>query len=68
MHLKIDKLHFDGDKMSVDFEYDDDFRKEVSKICGVNYISKKDLQYFVILAMKHSLSKEDILELRNQVD
>lgn len=68
MHLKIDKLHFEGDKMSVDFEYDDDFRKEVSKACGVNYISKKDLQHFVILAMKHSLSKEDILKLRNQVD
>jgi hypothetical protein len=68
MHLEIDHLHFDGDKMSIDFEYDDDFQKKVAKVCGLNHISKKDLQSFIVLVMQHAISKEDILKLRNQID
>jgi hypothetical protein len=68
MHLEIDNLHFEGERMAVDFEYDEDFRRSVAKICGVNYISKKDLQEFVVHAMKHVLSQEDINGLRKELE
>lgn len=67
MHLEIDSLYFDGDKISVNFEYDQDFQKQVAKVCGVNRISKKNLQIFIISAIKKAISSEDILELRNQM-
>jgi hypothetical protein len=68
MHLEIDNLYFEGERMGVDFEYDEEFRRNVAKICGVNYISKKELQIFVVHAMKHVLSQEDISNLRKEIE
>lgn len=68
MHLEIDNLYFEGERMGVDFEYDEEFRRSVAKLCGVNYISKKELQTFVVHAMKHVLSQEDISNLRKEVE
>lgn len=68
MHLEIDSLYFDGEKMGVNFEYDEDFRRSVAKVCGVNYISKKDLQDYVVCVMTHVLSQEDISNLRKELE
>ena len=68
MHLEIDNLQFEGEKMAVDFEYDEEFRRNVARVCGVNYISKRELQAFVIHAMKHVLSQEDISNLRREIE
>ena len=68
MHLKIDSLHFDGSNMGVDFEFDEDFRRQVAKICNVSYINKRDLQAYVVKAMKNVLSQEDIFCLKKQLE
>jgi len=68
MHLKIDSLIFEGNQVGIDFEYDEDFRQSVAKACGVSYISKKDLQKYIVYAMRNALNQEQLLELRNQID
>jgi hypothetical protein len=68
MHLKIDSLHFDGNNMGVDFEFDEDFRRQVAKACNVNHITKKDLQNYVVYTMKNVLSQEDISLLRQNLE
>ena len=68
MHIEIDKLYFNGDKMGVDFEYDEDFCHKVADICGVETLTKKELQSFVIGAMRNVITSEDIEELKKQVE
>ena len=68
MHLEIDNLIFEGNQVGIDFEYDEDFRKSVAKICGVNYISKKDLQKYIVCTMQSVIDFNKLLELRDQVD
>ena len=68
MHLEIDKLYFDGDRVGIDFEYDEDFKAKIAKICNTNYISKKDLQTFIISKLKDVISSEELLELRKQLE
>mgnify|MGYP003330255186 CR=1 FL=1 len=68
MHLEIDDLYFDGNRMGVDFEYDEDFRRTVAQICGSRYISKKNLQLFVLAAMTHVISSEDVSLLRKEME
>ena len=54
--------------MGVDFEYDEDFRRTVAQICGSRYISKKNLQLFVLAAMTHVISSEDVSLLRKEME
>lgn len=68
MHLEIDNLVFDGNQVGIDFEYDEDFRKSVAKICGVPYISKKDLQKYIVYTMQSVIDFNKLMELRDQID
>mgnify|MGYP000538042338 FL=1 len=68
MHLEIGNLHFEGEKMAIDFEFDNDFRSKVARVRGTNYISKKDLQDYVVGAMKQVLTQEDISNLRKELE
>lgn len=68
MHLEIDNLIFNGNQVGVDFEYDEDFRQSVAKACGLSYISKRDLQKYIVYAMRNVLNQDQLLELRNQID
>ena len=47
MHLEIDKLYFRGDRVGIDFEYDEDFQNKVADLCGVPQLSKRQLQIFI---------------------
>jgi hypothetical protein len=68
MHLKIDNLTFDGSQVGVDFEYDEDFRRSVARVCGVSYISQKDLQKYIVYTMQNVLDVNELLELRDEMD
>jgi hypothetical protein len=68
MHLEIDKLYFVGDRLGMDFEYDEEFRKYVARVCGTRYMSKKDLQFFIIEALTNVISSEQISELKDCID
>jgi hypothetical protein len=68
MHLEIDKLYFNGGRVGMDFEYDEDFQNKVAKICGTPRLSKKQLQIFIVSVLENTISREDILELKEYVD
>jgi len=68
MHLKIDNLVFSDNQVGVDFEYDEDFRRSVARVCGVSYISQKDLQKYIVSAMQNVLNGDELLKLRNEID
>lgn len=68
MHLKIDNLHLNGNQIGIDFEYDEDFRQTVAQACGVSYISKKDLQKYVLCIMRNVIDPKELLKLRNEID
>jgi hypothetical protein len=67
MHLKIDNLYLKGNSIGIDFEYDEDFRYSVARACGVSYISKRDLQLYVICVMKDVLDTKELLKLGDEV-
>jgi uncharacterized protein (DUF2267 family) len=68
MHLEIDKIYFNGNRVGVDFEYDEDFLKEVSNVCGSNRLSKKELQLYIMSVLTDTISQEYITELRQYLD
>ena len=68
MHLEIDKLYFIGDRVGMDFEYDEDFRRQVARVCGTQYMSKKDLQLFIVDALTNVISSEQISELKDCIE
>jgi hypothetical protein len=68
MHLEIDKLYFRGDRVGIDFEYDDDFQNKVADLCGVPQLSKRQLQIFIVKILENAISQENILELKQYVD
>ena len=68
MHLEIDKLYFSGNKVGIDFEYDDDFQNKVADLCGVTHLSKRQLQIFIVKILENTISQEHILELKQYAD
>ena len=68
MHLEIDKLYFVGNRVGIDFEYDEEFRKQVALACGEQYMSKRDLQLFIIKALSNVISSEQISDLKNCIE
>ena len=68
MHLEIDKLYFRGDRVGIDFEYDEDFQNKVADLCGVSQLSKRQLQIFIVKILENAISQENILELKQYVD
>jgi hypothetical protein len=68
MHLKIDNLYLEGNSVGIDFEYDEDFRRSVARACGVSYISKRDLQKYVLYVMKEAIDPQELLKLGNEID
>jgi hypothetical protein len=68
MHLEIDKLYFNGSKVGIDFEYDEDFRNMVAEVCDAPHLSKKQLQLYVISVLQNTISREDILELKHCIE
>ena len=64
MHLEIGKLHFHGNnRIGIDFEYDEDFRKKVALQLGNEQITKKELQLYIINIIKKNISAEQFLSI-----
>ena len=67
MHLEIDKLYFHGNRIGIDFEYDEDFCKKVALQLGREQITKKELQFYIINIIKENISAEEFLSIKKQL-
>lgn len=68
MHLEIEDLYFDGDRVGINFEYDEEFKRKVAQARNVSYLSKKDLQIYIVEKIKDVISSEEFLDLKKQLE
>ncbi len=67
MKLEINEAIDKGDRIILKMEYDQEFADTIAKICGVKYISEKQIQMFVT-TMIENMDDEDLSELGYEVD
>ena len=67
MHLRIDNLYFIEDRVGVDFEYDEDFKKCVAQIYGKNSITKTQLQTFIIKTLSSTIDLDLLDDIKKEL-